>query len=158
MTQSGPFHHHPKFQYGGRKTGICKIFKKNPDTRRCISAHRRDINEILMALPKLWVQLSNEMNRITVQLDRKWKNARWRPKNFDCVYLRFQTGQPTRCIRNSNSLTHVFEVQHSTGTYGKTAKKPEVEKSKMAASKLRMHASLLPDKISTKFQRLCLRF
>ena len=34
------------------------------------------------------------------------------------------------------------------------ATKPELEKSKMAASELQMHVSPLPDKISTKFQRL----
>ena len=34
------------------------------------------------------------------------------------------------------------------------ATKPDVEKFKMAASKLQMHVSLLPDKISTKFRRL----
>ena len=58
-----------------------------------------------------------------MQLNRKWRNPRWgRPKNFDCVYLRFQTGQPTRYNRNSNSLTYVFEVQHSTGTYENTVR------------------------------------
>ena len=34
----------------------------------------------------------------------------------------------------------------------------EVTKFKMAASKLQMHVSLLPDKLSTKFWRLCLCF
>ena len=36
--------------------------------------------------------------------------------------------------------------------------KPEVEKSKMAASELQMHVSPLTDKISTEFQRLYLFF
>ena len=36
--------------------------------------------------------------------------------------------------------------------------KPELEKSKMAAFKLQMHVSPLPDKISTKFQPLYLFF
>ena len=38
------------------------------------------------------------------------------------------------------------------------ATKPELENSKMAASELQMHVTPLPDKISTKFQRLYLRF
>jgi len=38
------------------------------------------------------------------------------------------------------------------------ATKPEVENTNMAASKLEMHVSPLPDKISTKFQRLYLCF
>jgi len=38
------------------------------------------------------------------------------------------------------------------------ATKPEVEKTNMAASKLEMHVSSLPDEISTKFQRLYLCF
>ena len=38
------------------------------------------------------------------------------------------------------------------------ATKPEVEKFKMAASKLQIHISLLPEKISTKFQRLHICF
>ena len=38
------------------------------------------------------------------------------------------------------------------------ATKPEVVKSKMAASELQMHVSPLPDKISKKFQRLYLFF
>ena len=38
------------------------------------------------------------------------------------------------------------------------ATKPEGEKSKMVASKLQIHISLLPNKISTKFQRLHLYF
>jgi hypothetical protein len=28
MAQAGHFHHHPKFQYGCRETGICEIFQK----------------------------------------------------------------------------------------------------------------------------------
>ena len=73
MAQSGHFHHHPEFQYGGRKTGNCKIFKKNQDKRRCNSAHRPDINEISTALPIIWVQLPNGIDRNTVRLNRKWK-------------------------------------------------------------------------------------
>ena len=45
---------------------------------------------------------------------RKWKKSRWRPLNFKCVSLRSQT----RCQRNSNGYTYVFEVQHFTGTCG----------------------------------------
>ena len=95
-------------------------FSKNQDKRRCISVHRQEINETSTALSRFWVQLSNEIKGNTVQFNRKWKNPRWRPQNLHCVYLRFQTGQTTKCTRNSNSLTYVFEVQHSTGTYGKT--------------------------------------
>ena len=28
MAKSGHTHHHPEFQYGGRKTGNCEIYQK----------------------------------------------------------------------------------------------------------------------------------
>ena len=84
-------------------------FKKNQDTRHCISAHRRDIIEIPTALPRFWVQLSNGIDRNTVQLNWKWKNPRCLPKNFDCVYLCLQT----RYQQNFIGFTYFFGVQHS---------------------------------------------
>ena len=82
------------------KPEIVKFSKKSRNKALYL---RQDINEIPTALPRIWVQLFNAIHRNTVQLNRKWKNPRWRPKNFDCVYLRFQTGQHTRYNRNSKS-------------------------------------------------------
>ena len=65
--------------------------------------------------------------------------------------MKFQRQLPLNlCIKGSAIHWNLWEDYTN---------KPEVEKSKMAASKLRMHVSLLPDKLSTKFQRLylCLR-
>ena len=51
MAQSEHVNHHPKMQYGGRQTGNCGI-TRNRDKRRCISARRQDIDEILTALSR----------------------------------------------------------------------------------------------------------
>ena len=50
--------------------------------------------------------------------NRKWEIPRWRPVNFNCVFLRSQT----RYRRNSNGYTHVFGVQHSNGTSSDTVR------------------------------------
>ena len=41
----------------------------------------------------------------TMRPNRKWKNPRWWPLNFKCMYLRFQT---KRYRRNSNGYTYTF--------------------------------------------------
>ena len=65
----------------------------------------------------------------------------------DKISTKFQ--QLCLCFRG---LAFHWDSSHDYAT------RPEVEKSKMAASKLQMHQSLLPNKISTKFRRLNPRF
>ena len=55
------------------------------------------------------VQLSIGTHENTMRPNRKWKNPRWWPLNFKCMYLRLYT----RWQRNSNGYTYVFEVQLS---------------------------------------------
>ena len=65
------------------------------------------------------VQLSNGTRLMTLWSNRKIpevKNPRWRPVNFNCVFLRIQTSYR----RHSNWYTHVLGVQHSNGTSSDT--------------------------------------
>ena len=79
--------------------------------------------------------------------NRKWKNPRWWSVHFKCMYLRCQTRyqRKSKCFRD---LAFQWDFREYSAT------KPEVVKSKMAASKLQMRVSPLSDKISTKLQRL----
>ena len=80
-------------------------------------------------------------------------NPRWRPQNFKCMYLRFQT----RYQWNSNGHAYVFGVLLSIGTYENIMRpNRKRNKFKMAAGKLCLRVSLPPDKISAKFHRLYL--
>ena len=104
MAQSGHVNHYPVFQYGGRKTGNCKIF------------HKIKLRAVVSPLP-------------------------------DKISTKFQ------------QLYHHFRdpaIHSDLWKYGAT--KPEVDKCKMASTKLHMHVSPLSDKLSTKFQRLYSRF
>ena len=68
----------------------------------------------------------------TMRVNRKWKNPRWRPLNFECMYLCLHI----RYQRKSNGYTHGFWVQLSNWTRADTARPNR--KQKMAISELQI--------------------
>ena len=62
------------------------------------------------------VQLSIGTYKNLMRPNWELKNPRWRPLNFKCMYLLFQT----RNQRNYNGYTFIFGVKHSIGTHKNT--------------------------------------
>ena len=80
----------------------------------------------------------------TVWPNQKWENPKWRPLNFKCMYLRFQT----KSKRNFNGFTYVIGgpvIQR--GLMGTMYNQSESGLSKMTASIFQMQrAPLLSQK------------
>jgi len=90
----------------------------------------------------------------TMRPNRKWIKRIRRPLNLKCMFL-----HPRRVINEISKVIHMFSgTGYRWDPREYYATKPEVDKTNRAASKLKMHVSPLPDKISAKFQRLYLCF
>ena len=116
MAQSaGHVHHHPLFQYDCRKIENCKIFQiikmkavVSPQTQ-----YQQNSNDCTcFGGPAIHWNFW-EYSAIKPEVE----NARWRPQNFKCMYLRFQT----KDINEIPTALHIcFGVQHSNGTSAAT--------------------------------------
>ena len=146
------FHHHPEFQYGGRKTGNGKIFKKikikgvvTPLTDQISMKFQRHYLEFGSSFPLEQIGILCDLTGSGKIPYGGLKTASRQGNQQDIIEI--PTVKPT--FLGPASHWDLWKYR---------ATEPEVEKSNMAASKLQMHVSLLPDKISAKFQRLCLCF
>ena len=133
-------------------------FSKNQDTRRCISTYRQDINEISTALSRSWVQIFNGRDKNTVQLNRKWKIQDGGLKTSIVCISAFRQGNQQNITEIPTAEPMFLRSSIPLGLMGILCDRAGSGKIQDGASKLQMHVSLLPDKISTEFKRLCLCF
>jgi len=142
MAQYGHVHHHQGFQYGGRKTSNCKF------------SHKMKIKVISSLTHKLSTNFKHYIDF--------GSGFPLEPMGILCDL----TASGKSKVAASKLQMHVFPLADNISTkfqrlnlcyWGLTfrldpweydATKPEVEKSKMAASKLQIHVFPLPDKIS----------